>query len=157
MISLAGKGIDNLVQIPLALDEKRLEIEPNKDNNVYVIDEFFFHYQIVSEEPLELKKFRFDISKNLARTSLKDHSLFIDSSEKLKYWNIEVWEEIPREFRDIFFYHEIIESIHMAKGLPQPKAHETARSAEMAYTQKHLTIEDQMRFTNLVNNLIKQP
>jgi len=147
-IWLVGKYLDDIVQIPLSLDEGRLDVRPNEDNNVYVVDGHFFHYQIILKEPQEIINYGFNIGRQFARVGNARH-FFRDGSgskQELKYWNIEVWNRIPEEFKDIFFYHEVIEAIHIAKGLPQPKAHELASAADLTYKQKYLSVEQQEQF-----------
>ena len=157
-IWLAGKSLDDLVQIPLSLDERRLDVRPSERNNVYVVDGHFFHYQLMPEEPPQITKYGFDIGRQFARVGDAVHG-FRDGSgtkQELRYWNIELWNRIPEEFRDVFFYHEVIEATHMAEGLPQPKAHELARAADLTYRKKHLGVEEQERFIRAEQQLLSQ-
>ena len=147
-IWLADKCLDDLVQIPLSLDNGRLDVQPNEDNHVYVVNKHFYHYQLIPEETSELKKHGYDIGGSFARVGYRYH-LFRDDSgniQKLKYWDLELWDRIPEELRDVFFYHEVTEAIHLAKGLTQPEAHTLARVADLIYRQENLSLEEQEQF-----------
>ena len=71
------------------------------------------------------------------------------------YQDILVFAEIPEKFRDVFFYHEVVEAIHMDKGITQAKAHELARTADLEYRNKHLSVKEQREFILTEQNLLE--
>lgn len=70
--------------------------------------------------------------------------------QEFKYWGIHLWDGIPTEFRDIIFFHEIVESLNLAKGLPLPEAHKIARVADKEYRKKYLSLEEQAKFARVI-------
>lgn len=144
---LVGKTLDDIVRISLCLDEKRLQVTPNRNNEAYDCQGLLIHYQLLSAQP-EWRRYGFDIGTRLGRTGLAEH-FFRDASgnrQSIKYWHIELWDRIPPEFRDIIFFHEVVESKELAKGLPQPEAHAIASAAHEEYLQKYLSPEERDRF-----------
>ncbi|MBI4152297.1 hypothetical protein HY495_01190 [Candidatus Woesearchaeota archaeon] len=147
-INLAGQSLDNLIRITFVMGEQRWKVHPNEDNRVYVIEGLLFHYQLITEESPEMKKLGSDISEQLARIGFYRHpfSDFSGKDQEIGYWGIELWEKIPEEWRDIFFYHEIIEGQHIERGLSWREAHLLAKQADLAYREKHLNAEQQRQF-----------
>ena len=147
-IWLEGRSIGDLVKIPLYLDCGRLTVEPNKDNHVYDLCGHYVHYSIIPAEK-DFRTFGFyHISKQIARSIRAEHIFFDTSSyrQQFNYWSIELWDRIPLKFRDVFFFHEVVESIHREKGLIQPEAHAIASGAHKAYIARCLAAEEQVKF-----------
>ena len=63
MIHLAKKSLKDIVRIPLDIDSGRLDVAPNDLNEVYVIKDHDFHYEVIPSYP-DLSLFR-DISFNV--------------------------------------------------------------------------------------------
>lgn len=147
-IWLAYKSIEDLVKISLDLSCGRLKVEPNKDNHVYDLNGRYIHYSVIPAEK-DIKIFgQGHISKQIARTIPVRH-IFVDASfnrQRFDYRSVELWENIPEEFRDIFFFHEAVESINLENGLLQSEAHALASDAHKKYIAKYLAAEEQIRF-----------
>lgn len=144
-------NLNELVRVPLSLDKGRLNVKPSKMNHLYVIEDRLFHYELRPVVP-ELRDFpqfhKVDEGRCLANCGEATH-YFLNRSGDLqdfKFWAIGLSDQIPEKFRDIFFYHEVKESLHIATGLPQPQAHELARAADLAYRQNYLIVEEQQEF-----------
>jgi len=146
-IELNGKTEKNLTPIPLFLEEGRLVVSPNNDNCVYVIEGHLFHYQLLSEN-------NSDIARNLARASQEIHSFKNRmGSFGLMYVNIELWDRIPDEFRDVFFYHEAVEVLHTIRGFLPVDAHQLARMSDLNYRMKYLSLDQQVQFLKMEQQL----
>lgn len=144
---LVGKTLEDIIRLPISLDEKRLTVAPNSDNEAYECWGLLVHYQLIPAQP-ELREYGLDIGTRLGRTGLAEH-FFRNASgnrQAIQYWHVELWDRIPPEFRDIIFFHEVIESRELAKGLPQPKAHAIASAAHEEYLQKYLSPEERDQF-----------
>ncbi|MEK6863360.1 MAG: hypothetical protein AABW53_01555 [Nanoarchaeota archaeon] len=154
-IWLERKRIEDLVKIPLYLGSGRLNVEPNKDNHVYDLYGHYIHYSVISAEK-DLKIFGWGhISKQIARNIPAEH-IFVDASfdrQRFDYWSVELWEKIPPEFRDIFFFHEAVESINRGNGMLQSKACALASDACGEYLAKYLAAEEQAWFAAVLGVL----
>src|SRR3989344_3001501 len=157
-IDLDGKSLEDLIKIPLTLGNERLSVQPHQDNEVYVVDGHFFHYQLIPEEPPEMKEYGWDITTQLAGVGY--YTPFSDDSwgnqQSVGYWGIELWDKIPEEWRDIFVYHEIIEALSIENGFSREKAHALAKQADTNYRQKYLSDEQQEQFEALEQRLLQK-
>ena len=153
-IWLANKTLEDLVKIPLELKNERLNIEPNKDNEVYVFDDFLVHYKLVSEGTMDYFGSA-PISKYLG-TALPFYHQFKDVNGKLDildYWIVELWDQIPEGFRDVIFFHEIIELKYLSQNFEISKAHNLSVNETKEYLQKHLSIIEKRKYSKLIDSM----
>lgn len=157
-LMLAGKSLVDIVKLPLPLYDGRLNVSPNALNQVYEIiippTTYLVHYRLDSATP-EFEKFGMDIGKRFGTIGSGIHG-FIDFSgnyQEFHAWIVTIWEGIPSEFRDILFFHEVVELDGLARGLPQPEAHKIASSAHEAYLKKYLSAEERERFEKTIRKL----
>lgn len=157
-IWLVGKSLEDITKIPLLIEGKRLKVKPNSFNEIYDFKGIPIHYQIEKENQ-ENKKYRWDISDNIGRARRTEHT-FEDNkgtSQKFNYWTIELWNKIPEEFRDVIFFHELIELDSDEKGIHYPASHELATEAHENYISRYLDKIQQICFHNCMEQIRKRP
>lgn len=146
--------LDNIVKIPLAIDEKRIEVRPNYGNEFYEVKGLLVQYGIFPAFP-ELSKCKYqNIGNHYGRcTKLEYHSL--NKNKSFEFWMIDIWVSVPKEFRDIIFFHELIELQYMERGIIQPKAHKKALIETEKYIKRNLNDNEKKYFEESMEKLKK--
>jgi hypothetical protein len=153
-IWLVGKKLDDIVRIPLVMDGKRLKVRPNSLNEVYDFYGIPVHY-IEEEENLESKTPSQNIANSLGKINSAEH-VFKDyrgKKGKFNFWTVTLWNKIPDKFKDVIFYHELIELNNFGKVVYAPLAHEFARKAEREYVCTYLPKKDQEEYSKFLRKM----
>ncbi len=154
-IWLVGRTVEDLVRkLVLIGDNKRISVRPNANNEVYEYSCGLIHYQLAPAAPA-LAKYGWDIGDQFGRITSPIHEFKDVNGEfqKFKYFGIDIWDAVPEEFRDVIFWHELVELESLTKGTIQPDAHKLAVRKTEKYVQKKLTLEEQDRFNKCIEDL----
>jgi len=153
VIWLEGKNLDDLVKIPLSLNEGRWDLKRNETDSVYQIEGQLFHCSPHTAF-LDVARFKYLAGGGESECEFKDPS---GNQQKVRYWLVELSTEIPEEFLDVFFYHQVTEFLHKAKKIPYQEAHGLASVADQAYRQKYLSAEQQESLMKKEQQLSPRP
>jgi len=153
MIWLAGKSIDDIIKVPLEI-KGRLSVRANYNNEVYLFNNSLIHYQVIPSNP-KLRIYGWDIAVNVGLFYEIEHSFFDCNKvlQELKFWQIDIWDKIPEEFRDVVFYHELMEHDYLKEELSVYEAHKKAFIKEQVYVSKFLGLEQLKIFQNVLKDL----
>ena len=152
-IWLVDGSVDDLVRIDLEIGG-RLDVPPNKDNELYQVGALSFHYRTT---PIVTRSSdgSFNIGEVYGQVNRPRHC-FRDRDgtfQEFEYWLIEVCDRVKEEYRDIVFYHELRELEALVEGIKQPEAHEVAVRKTDEYLERHLGAEGKKHFEEYIEQL----
>lgn len=151
VIMLGRKTLEDLVEIQLVLG-RRLDVRPNEPNEVYIYEGIPIHYLVVESTPQFPVT---DISSSIGNIYKVPYRYISQdgTSQLYEHWRLEIWDRVPEEFRDIVFYHELIEMDQIHQGIEYNLAHEFATEKTEEYIERHLSPEEKTRFEQVMSNL----
>ncbi len=73
----------------------------------------------------------------------QDYGYGATTEDTLSVW---IWEGVPKKFKEILLYHELMEGYYSQLGVEHPRSHELAKKSHLAYAKQFLSAEDLNEF-----------